>query len=43
VERAPAQLDLSSLPAGHGFRFEFKTRSPDGPNPVMDSVRMTFK
>ena len=43
VERAPAQLDLSSLPAGHGFRFEFQTRSPDGPNPVMDSVRMTFK
>ncbi len=28
VKKTPAALDLSSLPAGYGFRFEFRTEEP---------------
>ncbi len=45
VEESPAGIDLSSLPAGQGFRFEFKTSAPssDAPKPAIDSVKMTFE
>ena len=42
---APAQIDLNSLPAGYGFKFEFKTAQlkDNQVQPIMDSVRLMFK
>jgi len=44
VAKTPAQLDLSSLPAGHGFQFELKvTDTTENESiPLLDSVRLTF-
>ena len=44
VAREPAGIDLSSLPAGHGVAFEFKTQdTTDNPStPILDSVKITF-
>ncbi|MDZ8120024.1 hypothetical protein [Pontiella agarivorans] len=45
VETTPARLDLSSLPEGYGFCFEYRTVSaPDqNVNVVMDQISVTFK
>lgn len=49
VKRTPAALDLFSLPPGHGFRFEFRTETPEDseanskPKPILDRVRLSFE
>lgn len=45
VDTAPATLDVSSLPAGHGFAFEYRTRSvaDQAVNVVMESVELAFE
>jgi hypothetical protein len=45
VDRTPASLDLSALPAGYGFAFEYRTRAvPDQVVIVaMESVELTFE
>jgi len=45
VELSPAKLDLSSLPAGYGFKFEFRLEvtTPDIAKPVIDQVKMVLK
>jgi len=43
VAKAPAQLDLSSLPEGYGFQFELKiSGSGDGAVPILDQVSVNF-
>ena len=44
VSLTPAALNLASLPAGYGFRFEFRVDNTVVANvsPVMDRVEMTF-
>ena len=43
VDVTPAQLDVSGLPAGKGFQFQFKTESLEsGVQPVMDRVTAVF-
>lgn len=44
VNVAPARIDLSSLPAGFGFKFEFNTTdtTTNDSKPIMDSVTMSF-
>lgn len=44
VETAPASLDLSSLPAGLGFGFEFRTedKTNNESQPILDRIEMTF-
>jgi hypothetical protein len=44
VDTAPATLDVSSLPAGHGFAFEYRTSAvaEQTVNVVMESVEVTF-
>ena len=45
VDVAPAQIDLSSLPAGLGFKFEFRTTQlkENKVQPIMDRVKLTFE
>ncbi len=45
VTLTPAGLDLSGLPAGYGFQFEFSVDNTvvSGISPIMDSVRMEFE
>lgn len=45
VEATPAALDLTELPAGFGFSFEFKTkrRSANQAQPVIDRVICSFE
>ncbi len=45
VTLTPAGLDLSSLPEGFGFEFEFKIDNSVVPaaSPIMDRVEMTFE
>lgn len=45
VERSPAQIDLSSLPAGYGFQFEFSVDDTEVSNvsPIMDAVEFVFE
>ena len=45
VEKKPASLDLSQLPAGFGFQFEFKITdtTENKSKPIMDKVTLTFK
>ncbi|TWU37910.1 hypothetical protein Q31b_46990 [Novipirellula aureliae] len=44
VAKTPAQMDLSSLPAGYGFQFEVKmTDTTDNESkPILDKVSITF-
>lgn len=44
VTLTPAGLDLSALPAGYGFQFEFRIDNTEvsGVSPIMDEVRMEF-
>jgi hypothetical protein len=44
VTLTPARLDLSGLPAGYGFQFEFRVDNTlvAGVSPVMDRVEMAF-
>jgi hypothetical protein len=44
VTLTPAALDLSALPAGYGFQFEFRVDDTvvAGVSPVMDRVEMSF-
>jgi hypothetical protein len=44
VSLTPASLDLSSLPSGYGFRFEFRLDDTVVANvsPIMDRVEMAF-
>jgi len=45
VETTPAALDLSSLPAGRGFRFEFRTEdaTENKSLPILDRVTLTLQ
>jgi len=45
VETAPAALDLSALPAGLGFKFEFKIEdaTANDSKPVLDRVTVSFQ
>ena len=40
----PAEIDMSSLPAGYGFQFELRLDDSQvaGPTPIMDRVEMSF-
>ncbi len=44
VRRSPASIDLSGLPAGFGFSFEFRTMdtTENKSIPILDSVTITF-
>lgn len=44
VSLAPAALDLSSLPGGYGFQFEFRVDDTvvSGVSPIMDRVEMSL-
>ncbi|TWU47040.1 glycoside hydrolase family protein [Rubripirellula reticaptiva] len=44
VAKTPAQLDLSDLPAGYGFQFEFKITdtTENTSKPILDSIRISF-
>lgn len=44
IECLPAQLDLSSLPSGYGFAFEFRLTDTTANDsmPIMDKVSMSF-
>ena len=45
VDVTPAQLDLSGLPAGYGFQFEFRVDDTAVRNvsPIMDRVELAFE
>lgn len=45
IQRIPASLDLSSLPAGYAFGFEVKTStdSDAAVMPILDSITLTFE
>lgn len=45
VDVTPARLDLSGLPEGYGFKFEFKIDNTvvSAVSPIMDRVEMNFK
>ncbi|WP_423998887.1 discoidin domain-containing protein [Maribacter sp. IgM3_T14_3] len=45
VDVAPATINMSNLPEGYGFQFEFSIDNTlvDGISPLIDSVEMTFK
>lgn len=45
VTKTPAEIDLSSLPEGFGFEFEFRINNSVVPavSPIMDRVTMTFE
>jgi len=44
VEAAPARIDLSALPAGYGFRFDFRLEvaGPNRSKPIIDRVLVSF-
>lgn len=44
VQRTPASIDLSELPAGLGFCFEFQTEdsTPNKSKPLIERVQLTF-
>jgi len=44
VAKTPASLDLSALPAGHGFQYEVKlTDTTENPSaPVIDKIELSF-
>ena len=44
ISKTPAEIDLSSLPSGYGFQFEFKTTqtTDNGVLPVMDKITLNF-
>ncbi|EMI44054.1 hypothetical protein [Rhodopirellula sp. SWK7] len=44
VQKTPASLDLSSLPAGHGFQFEIKLNdtTENKSKPMLDKVTLSF-
>jgi len=45
VAKTPATLDLSALPAGHGFQYEIKlTDTTENPSsPTIDKIELSFK
>ncbi|MBT3279559.1 MAG: hypothetical protein HN909_03935 [Phycisphaerales bacterium] len=45
IDKTPAQLDLSKLPAGFGFQFEVKLTpaTKNASKPILDSATMEFK
>ena len=45
VDATAAQLDLSSLPNGFGFKFEYKVtdKTTNHSSPIMNNVEMSFK
>jgi hypothetical protein len=45
VAKTPAQLDLSSLPAGYGFQFELRLSdtTSNGSKPILDQVKLNFQ
>lgn len=45
VAKAPAQLDLSDLPAGYGFKFEIRLtdKTENKSKPILDAVSLSFK
>lgn len=44
VDTTPAHIDLSFLPAGRGFAFQFRMEAPGkGALPVMDRVSLSFE
>ncbi|MFH5803726.1 hypothetical protein [Alienimonas sp. DA493] len=45
IEKTPATLDLTALPAGVGFQFEYRTAGEAGrtARPAMDRVEWTFE
>lgn len=45
VDAAPAELNLSSLPEGFGFKFEFRVtdKTSNSSVPIMDKVQMSLK
>lgn len=43
VETSLATLDTSSLPAGYAFKIEFRTQKTDGFQPVIDTIKATFR
>ena len=43
VDVQPATLETSSLPAGTGFQFQYRSTSlPNGVQPIMDRVELVF-
>ena len=44
IDKTPAALDLSGLPAGFGLQFEIRTRDVKGNavRPVIDRVKVEF-
>jgi len=44
VAKAPAELDLSGLPAGYGFQFEIKVSdaTSNAAKPILDQVTLSF-
>ncbi|MBS3775390.1 MAG: hypothetical protein KGY70_09390 [Bacteroidales bacterium] len=44
ISKTSAEIDLSSLPSGYGFQFEFKTTqtTDNGVLPVMDKITFNF-
>jgi hypothetical protein len=45
VDLEPASIDLSTLSAGLGFRFAFRTRQAeeDSTKPILDKVTIEFE
>ena len=45
VETTPAGIDLKSLPAGYGFKYEFKMTdtTENKSKPIMEQVKLTFQ
>lgn len=45
IESTPAMIDLKDLPAGYGFKFEYKTKAVPGlkAKPIMDQVTLSFR
>lgn len=45
IKTIPASLDVSKLPAGYGFCFEFRTedKTENSSKPIIDSVKITFE
>jgi hypothetical protein len=45
VDVTPAELDISSLPDGKGFKFEFRIsdQTANSSSPIMDYVEMSFE
>ncbi|UCG84889.1 MAG: hypothetical protein JSW71_13160 [Gemmatimonadota bacterium] len=42
IDASPATLNASNLPAGYGFKIEFRTHEHEGFQPVIDAVEVTF-